>query len=100
MKVRRRQLDIPQRRHAERELVELIVLELTAAEVERRTPPHAGAELRSSTVGEGLPAKERSVVAARATRPSEEQEPAAFLLDAESVVLMTQVMVEGGIGLH
>src|SRR3989442_14559045 len=85
VKVGRSQLDVAQRRRAEREPMDLIVGKLAAAKVERCALPHAGAELRDPAVGEGLPAEEGAAVAAHAPRPREEQDRATLLLDAQGV---------------
>src|SRR5258705_8347244 len=66
MEVRRRQLDVAQRRHAEREAVGLAVRELAPPQVERRAGTHARSELRRPRVRKVPAAEERTVVTAGA----------------------------------
>src|SRR5258707_34488 len=66
VEIRRRELDVAQRRNPERELVELVVEELTAPFVERRALTHAGSELGDARIREVPSAQERPVVTCRA----------------------------------
>src|SRR5437773_4594391 len=104
VEVRRRQLDVAERRDPEGEAVELVVRQVAAAEVERRPRPGAWTELRCAGVREALPAEERPVVAARAYGLLEEQQRAALLLRRQGAVVPGEVAVERGVrlreGLH
>src|SRR5207253_2233554 len=62
--VRGRELDVAQRRHAERELIEVLSREVAAAAVERRRLGGPGPELRHAGVREARPAESLSAIAA------------------------------------
>src|SRR6185312_1152036 len=95
----RRQLDVAQRRRAEREPVKLLIEELAAAEVERRPGPHSGAKLGYAGVGEGLAAQERAAVTAGALGLiAEEEQRAALLLGGQRRVVVPQIAIEGRVG--
>src|SRR5438876_2430187 len=96
VEVRRRQLDVAERRDPEGEAVELVVRQVAAAEVERRPRPGAWTELWCAGVREALPAEERPVVAARAYGLLEEQQRAALLLGRQGAVVPGEVAVERG----
>src|SRR5207237_7387748 len=97
--VRRRELDVAQRCHAEGELVEGLVREIGASAVERRGGRTPRAELRHARVREAPPAEQRPVVAGRALRLPEEQPPATLLLSGQRRVVVAQVAVERRVGL-
>src|SRR6185437_12240805 len=97
--VRRRQLDVAQRRRTEREPVKLLIEELAAAEVERRAAAHSGAELGYAGVGEGLAAQERAAVTAGALGlVAEEEQGTSFLLRSQRRIVVLQIAIEGRVG--
>src|SRR5256885_7924014 len=93
--VGRRQLDVTQRRRAEGELVELLVAELSASEVQRRTPSCPRAELWHAGVGEGLASEQRAAVTAGAARlVAEEEQGAALLLGSQRGIVVLEIAIE------
>ena len=99
MHVRRRQLDVAQRCHPERELVERLVLEAAAPQVERGRVTRPRPELRHAGVREARAPEERPVVTARALRLAEEQQCAALLRCRQGCVVAVQVAIERRVGL-
>src|SRR5207245_9788651 len=87
VEVRRRQLDVAERRDPEGEAVELVVRQVAATEVERRPRSGPWTELRCAGVREALAAEERPVVAARAHGLLGEQARAALRPGRQAAVL-------------
>src|SRR5207302_3799061 len=93
-------LDVAQRRTAEGELVERLVLEAAAPLVQRRRSARPRPELRDAGVREAPASEERAAVTARALRLAEEQQRAALLRRRQGGVVAVQVAIErrGGPG--
>src|SRR5689334_24587896 len=92
--VGRGELDVAQRRDAERELIEILGRQIAAAAVERRRFGRPGSELRNAGVREAAPAQQWPAMAARALRFSEEQACPTLLLRGQGRVVVIQVPVE------
>src|SRR6266566_3728686 len=93
--VGRRQLDVAERRRAEGELVELLVEERAPSQVQGRTAPHPGPELRLACFGEVLTTEQRSAVAARAAGlVAEEEQGAALLFGGQRRIVVLEIAIE------
>src|SRR6266576_3413673 len=93
--VGRRQLDVAERRRAKFKLVELLVEECAPSQVQGRTAPHPGPELRHAGVGEVLATLQRTSMAARAAgRVAEEEQGAALLLGGQRRIVVLEIAIE------
>src|SRR5438046_5098138 len=93
--VGRRQLDVAKRRRAEGKLVELLVEERAPSQVQGRTAPHSGPELRNPGVGEVLATEQRAAVTARtAGLVTEEEQGAALLFGGQRRIVVLEIAIE------
>src|SRR5690242_5334146 len=91
--VRRRELDISQRRHAELEALSLPGELRRLTKIHRRVRSHAWAQLRHAGTGEALAAKQRSEVTLRTARFAEEEESALLCFSGQCRAVVSEIAI-------